>query len=198
MGTKARLVPRARAKKRPSVMTRRAKCMYFRSFPFSFEHLLGASAHAIACKTCLRTQPLPENGVADLEIINRKDKGKTKKKIEKTVDQGMGHIILAIAKKPVGDRSRANKVSITIYDSRPGSVEPTEIENMAKGVVRCSGWMGMSPDYQPRVWEVDPKFNKVLFQERYPNQGDDSLDCGVYTVLKAWVSSMALHPALVT
>ncbi|KAG6986716.1 hypothetical protein G7Y79_00073g098150 [Physcia stellaris] len=99
----------------------------------------------------------------------------------------IGHFVLAIAtRKDSKDRSR-KPIEIKIYDSRPGSVEEDDIKEAARRVVKYSGWLGMSADQPPRIWLQTPHFDPdPVIVTGYPNQGGQSLHCGLYVVLRAW------------
>lgn len=114
-----------------------------------------------------------------------------------TKGRELGHIVLAIARRKPVARDGGHKVEIKIYDSRQGIVSEEDLANAAKGVVRYSGWMGMgmSARAEPLVWDIEePSFiPRPRVEKSYPDQGENSLHCGLYTVLRAWAHLLDIN-----
>ena len=120
------------------------------------------------------------------QTVNATAKTKGKAKIRTEDEETIGHLVLAVATK---DGSKP--ITIQIWDSCPGRVARAEIEEAARGVVRYSGWMGMS--LNSRVWDRKPPpvFRRTAF-EKTPRQGNGNF-CGLYTVLNAWANMLGIQ-----
>ena len=106
----------------------------------------------------------------------------------------IGHFVLAIATRKDPDDQGRRSIEIKIYDSRPGSVEEDDIKEAARRVVKYSGWLGMSADQPPSIWLQTPHFDPdPVIVTGYPNQGDQSLHCGLYVVLRAWAQLLKIE-----
>jgi hypothetical protein len=101
----------------------------------------------------------------------------------------IGHYVLGVANLDATTRE-ANNVSIDIKDSAPGYMTPTGIINLAKDVVRRSGWLGspleeerIQPDFSDGSWPTVPC--------QPPGH-----HCGFYVILNAWavMLEIPIHP----
>ena len=127
---------------------------------------------------------LDAGAVSKAVTVTAKSKGKAK--VKNKVEKIVGHFVLAVATKV-----DSKPITIQIWDSRPGYVTRAEIEEAAQGVVKYSGWMGMSLD--SRVWDHEPplEFRRTAY-EKSPNQGSSNF-CGLYTVLNAWANMLGIQ-----
>ena len=127
--------------------------------------------------------PRSRNASARAKSIGKR---KVKTKDEEEVEQEiLGHLVLAVATKA------HSKITVQVWDSRPGTVAPAEIEKAVQGVVTYSGWMGMSLD--SHVWDHKPplEFRHTIY-ETTPHQGSGN-QCGLYTVLNAWANMLGIQ-----
>lgn len=130
-------------------------------------------------------------------------------------EKDLGHLVLAVArklmpktstsssqgiyitrlKKPGNSDSSPKKdyaprISLRVWDSRPGIVPTNKIQKAAEAVVRYSGWLGQ--DLEQKVWDATPVFEPVTFEDT-PNQGRGSLHCGLYVIFKAWALMLGIE-----
>ena len=95
---------------------------------------------------------------------------------------GIGHFVLAVARRGRGKARSNNEVTIFAMDSAPGIVSQSDYTAAAQNIVRYSGWMGVNMHGVPL--RVKPTFGEPSVQT-VPRQREQN-NCGFHAILNAW------------
>ena len=96
----------------------------------------------------------------------------------------IGHHLLAVAERISLEN---DKVKISIFDSRPGTVPLEDIHEAANGLVRHTGWMGVDSHGNPAtVW---PEFVHEVITTPSQQGGNT---CGFYLIFNAWAKMLGI------
>lgn len=113
--------------------------------------------------------------------------GKTVKLSPGSTIGGIGHFILAVARRQ--GRASSDTVALYILDSAPGFVSQFDLAATAQNIVRHSGWMGVNFSGVPL--KVTPNFTAPSTQNVPRQKGTNN--CGFHVILNAWAIMLGIR-----
>lgn len=131
----------------------------------------------------LETQRDQDRAVEEIQRLNKGREWNERVRPSRNSEiGGIGHFILAVARRGVRGAHSTNEVTIFAMDSAPGSISQFDYTAVAQNIVRYSGWMGVNMHGVPL--RVEPTFRRLSVQA-VPLQREQN-NCGFHAILNAW------------